>query len=381
MPLPRRIDVLVVGAGITGIGLARRLVAGGSSVILVERARPGAGATGRNAGFLLTGVAANYAAAARQHGRAVAAEIWRFTLDNHRLTAAALEHSEVGYHRGGSWVLPASDEERDQLLESVQMLVEDGLQGEWRPGAPPSGGGPSGGLLNPADGELDPARALSALAAAIPADVRIDGREVVGVEPGRDGVRVHFNGEEVEAGRVVLATNGYTSRLAPGLPLRAVRAQMLATAPVDAALTDRPVYSNFGYRYWRQLADGRVLLGGFRETAFAAEVGDDDTPTAPVQAQLDAHLRALGVAAPVTHRWAGTMGFTPDQLPLVGEAPGLAGVYVCGGYSGHGLGFALQSVKCLVDSWASGKIPPWLDARRFEAPGAAPSGNERRSPS
>ena len=51
---------------------------------------------------------------------------------------------------------------------------------------------------------------------------------------------------------------------------------------------------------------------------------------------LERHLRQLGVEEPVTHRWAGTMGFTDDELPLVGAVPGMPGVYVCGGYTGHG---------------------------------------------
>ena len=366
--LPRRVDVVVVGAGITGLGLARRLVHDSASVMVVERAHPGSGATGRNAGFLLTGVAANYASAARRYGRSRAAEIWHFTLQNHRLVVESLGDVGAGYRRGGSWVLPASVEEREELLESASLLAEDGLPGEWRDDAPASGGGPPGGLLNPADGELDPARALAAIAATLPPGVVFDGLEAVGLEAGGRGVRVHFERGEVEAGRVVLATNGYTSRLAPTLPVRAARAQMLATAPLPRAITDRPVYSDFGYRYWRQLGDRRLLLGGFRNTAFDAEVGDDDTPTEALQARLEEHLGALGVTARVTHRWAGTMGFTPDELPLVGRVPGSVNVYFCGGYSGHGLGFALHSAHCLVDSWSGGKIPPWLDAARFDPP-------------
>ena len=358
--------MVVVGGGITGVALARRQVHDGVSVMVAERSFPGSGATGRNAGFLLTGVAANYASATRQYGRSRAAEIWQFTLENHRLMAAAVGSGDAGYRRRGSWVLPASSEERQQLLESATLLAEDGLPGQWRDAAPASGGGPPGGLLNPADGELQPARALAAVAAMLPPGVVFDSLEVVGLEPGTSGVRVRFERGEVEAGRVVLATNGYASRLVPALPVRAVRAQMLAIAPLSTAITDRPVYSDFGYRYWRQLDDGRLLLGGFRNTAFDDEVGDDDAPTEELQARLDGHLRALAVSAPVTHRWAGTMGFTPDELPLVGQVPDLPGVYFCGGYSGHGLGFALHATQCLVDSWSGGTIPPWLDPARFE---------------
>jgi gamma-glutamylputrescine oxidase len=364
---PRRVDVALVGGGITGVALARRLVRDGVSVCLLERDHLGAGATGRNAGFLLTGVAANYLAATATYGRARAAEIWQFTIDNHRLVAETLAGHDVGYARHGSWVLPASTEERNQLLASATLLREDGLPAEWHDEAPDSGGGPGGGLLTPADGELDPGRALAAMAAPLPPGVVFGGVEVVGIDASASEARVYTRGAEVAAARVVLATNGYTRRLLPGLPVRAVRAQMLATSPTPRSITERPVYSDFGYRYWRQLGDGRVLLGGFRNTAFEAEVGDDDAPTAAVQARLDHHLESVIPGAQVTHRWAGTMGFTPDELPLVGPVPGRPNVFVCGGYSGHGLGFAVNAAAVLVDSWSGGSIPSWLDPGRFEA--------------
>jgi glycine/D-amino acid oxidase-like deaminating enzyme len=364
---PRRVDVAVVGGGITGVALARRLVRDGASVCLLERDHLGAGATGRNAGFLLTGVAANYAVATATYGRARAAEIWQFTIDNHRLLAEALVGAEVGYARHGSWVLPSSTDEREQLLASAALLREDGLPGQWHDDAPESGGGPGGGLLTPTDGEVDPGQALAALVAPVPPGVVFEGVEVVGIDASAGEARVYIEGAEVAAARVVLAINGYTQRLLPGLPVRAVRAQMLATSPAPRTITERPVYSDFGYRYWRQLGDGRVLLGGFRNTAFEAEVGDDDTPTTALQARLDHHLESLSPGAQVTHRWAGTMGFTPDELPLVGPVPGRSNVFVCGGYSGHGLGFALHAAEVLVDSWSGRSIPTWLDPARFGA--------------
>jgi glycine/D-amino acid oxidase-like deaminating enzyme len=144
---------------------------------------------------------------------------------------------------------------------------------------------------------------------------------------------------------------------------------MLLTAPVADQVADRPVYSDRGYRYWRQLADGRVTLGGWRNTAFDDEVGFDDQPTTAVQARLDAHLRGvLGVDAPVERRWAGTMGFTPDRLPLVGPVPGLPGVFVCAGYSGHGMGFAFEAARLLVDHVVDGSpLPGWLLPNRDAA--------------
>jgi glycine/D-amino acid oxidase-like deaminating enzyme len=44
----------------------------------------------------------------------------------------------------------------------------------------------------------------------------------------------------------------------------------------------------------------------------------------------------VGVEAEVTHRWAGVVGYSEDGLPYVGQAPSQPGLWVAGGYSGHG---------------------------------------------
>src|SRR6266849_5150817 len=121
-------------------------------------------------------------------------------------------------------------------------------------------------------------------------------------------------------------------------------------APDAARLSDLPTYSHFGYRYWRQLTTGQVLVGGWRDTAYEVEVGYDERPTAGIQSHLDAQLKSMGAEAPVTHRWAGTMGFTESGLPLVGPVEGMKNAYICAGFNGHGMGFAFISAKQLVDS-------------------------------
>jgi glycine/D-amino acid oxidase-like deaminating enzyme len=164
---------------------------------------------------------------------------------------------------------------------------------------------------------------------------------------------------------VILATNAHASELVPAIPVAPVRAQMLATARDPGTALGPPAYAEWGYRYWRQLADGRVLVGGMRHQARAEEVGTVCRPTATIQAHLDGELRDLGVAAPVRHRWAGIMGFSPDGLPLAGPLPSSPGVLLLGGYTGHGMGFAVHAAHCLVSHVVDGtSIPGWLDAAR-----------------
>ena len=125
---------------------------------------------------------------------------------------------------------------------------------------------------------------------------------------------------------------------------------MLASPPHSAHLSDVPTYSHFGYRYWRQLPTGEVLIGGWRDTAYDIEVGYDEHPTDAIQAHLDSQLKSMGAGGEITHRWAGTMGFTQSGLPLAGPVDGMPNVYLCAGFNGHGMGFAFITAKKLVES-------------------------------
>jgi glycine/D-amino acid oxidase-like deaminating enzyme len=339
---PRRVEVLVVGGGITGVSLLRRLGERGVKAALVERSRLAFGASGRNAGFLLEGTAANYAEAVRLHGRERAREIWATTAENHRRLAEALA-GRAGYRRGGSRTLAASGAEEAQLEESAELMSEDGWPVDFA----------ARSILNPRDGELNPAEAVAALAADCPAGSIFEGVEVTDLEQ-----------PPIAADEVILATNAFTGQLVEGIPIEPVRAQMLATAPFATRVAERPTYADHGYRYWRQLPTGEVLAGGYRDRAVAEEVGYQLVTTAVVQDHLDRQLASLGVTAPVTHRWAGTMGFTPDALPFVGRlGPGLS---ICAGYTGHGMAFAHLCARLLVDSLLGGPPPPgWLAPTRF----------------
>ena len=364
--LPERTSIVVIGGGITGVALLREL----PDAVLIEATHLAAGASGRNAGFLLAGVASNYAEAGDRYGRSLAAEIWAFTTEN-RERFLELLGGAAEARRRGTWTVAADAAEADQLQLAAAMLGEDGFACEWL--EHPAGLEPfHGALLNPRDAELNPAEAVAALAEPV-LDRVVEGVRVVGLELGAGRVRVALDdGASVVAEAVVLATNGYTAALSSQLPIEPVRAQMCATVPTSVPLVYRPAYADRGYQYWRQRADGRVLVGGYRNRFVAAEQTDAATPTAEVQAELDRHLDLIGARGlTITHRWAGTMGFSPDGLPLVGAVPGQAGVYVCGGYSGHGFGFALESARRLADHLRGGSPPPaWLNPARFAAEAA-----------
>lgn len=338
--LPDRADVLIIGGGIAGTSLLHHLERRRIGAVLVEQHHVAWGASGRNAGFLLAGVADCYAEAVRLFGREKAGEVWQITNENHDLMVEAAGREDVGHRRLGSVTLASGEDERSRLAASDQLLREDGFESDWD----------GERLLNPRDGEINPAAMVGALARRAKPDAVREGVEVTSVVAGPGEVTVQAGGRECRAGVVVLATNAYTSRLLPHIDIQPTRAQMLASGPFAKRVCERPTYSHFGYRYWRQMPSGEVLIGGWRDTAMSDEVTDDDQPTDQIQRHLDRQLEAMAGGAEVTHRWAGLMGFTESGLPLVGPVEGMRNVYLCAGFNGHGMGFAFMSAKRLAES-------------------------------
>jgi gamma-glutamylputrescine oxidase len=337
--LPAKADVLVIGGGIAGTSLMWHLARRRIDAVQVERHHLAWGASGRNAGFLLAGVASSYAEAVRTYGREKAHEVWEVTNENHDRMVEAVRGQDVGHRRRGTAILPGDDEERALLIESEQLLREDGFEARWD----------GVQLINPRDGECNPAAVVGAIARqARPGAIR-EGVEVTELEPRRHGVLVTAGQAHCEAGVVILATNAYTPQLVPSVKIQPMRAQMLATAPQSREVVDRPVYSHYGFRYWRQLKSGEVLVGGWRDTSTESEKTSDDEPTAEIQERLERAAEELGTTGEVTHRWAGTMGFTESGLPLAGPLEAMPNVYICAGFTGHGMGFAFMTAKQVVE--------------------------------
>src|SRR6202521_5675364 len=109
--LPDRTDILVVGGGIAGTSLMHHLARRRFSAVLVESQHLAFGASGRNAGFLLAGVADCYAEAVRIYGRSKAREGWQIADENHDPMIAATAGVDVGYRRLGSATLASGSEE------------------------------------------------------------------------------------------------------------------------------------------------------------------------------------------------------------------------------------------------------------------------------
>lgn len=319
-------DVCVVGLGGSGLTCVEELLALGASVVGVDAGMVAGGAAGRNGGFLLAGMAPFYHEAVESLGRKRARAVYQLTLEEmERIEAAA----PGAVRRTGSLRIAADEEELADCEAQLLAMQRDGFAVECYRGAEGKG------LLFPLDGAFNPLVRCRMLARRVlAAGARLFERSpALQVGPGA----VHTPQGRVRCGRVVVAVDGGLERIFPELSgrMRTARLQMLATAPAPEARFPRPVYFRYGYEYWQQLADGSVALGGFRDRGGPGEWTHDATPGEPVQSLLERFLRDhLGVRAPITHRWAASVGFARGALPLLAEVR--PGVWAAGGYSGTG---------------------------------------------
>jgi glycine/D-amino acid oxidase-like deaminating enzyme len=343
-------DVAVVGAGITGCACALALAEAGAKVRLFDARESAGGASGRNGGFALRGGAAPYPVLADSIGSDATAALWRWTEDE--LGELVLLAGDA-LRRTGSLRLAADGEERDELREEYEALVDAGFDAEWREELPPPlAGRYPAALFHPQDAVLQPARLVRRLARrAAAAGVEIN-----------EHTRV-ASVDDARAARVVVATDGYPSGLLGELEglIVPTRGQVIVTEPFEEMLFEVPHYGRHGFDYWHQRPDGRMVAGGFRDVSLDTEFTADEVTTPVVQDALERFVEELlGRPLRVDYRWAGIFGMVFDFLPVVGCVPGDERLWVAGGYSGHGnvLGFACGR---LVARAVLGDSDPLLD--------------------
>ena len=333
----RVVDVCVVGLGASGLAAVDDLVARGLSVVGVDAGRVAAGAAGRNGGFLLGGAAPYLHEAIARWGAEPAVALYRATLAE--LDRLAVELGTDVIRRNGSIRLaglpgptPAA-EAADRAAELADCARHAAACREHGIAVEEYEGELGQGLFLPDDAATNPARRALAMAMRLSEKAELHEHTRVSTVDDRRVITAHGT---ITAGAVVVAVDGGLEVLLPQLEARTrtARLQMLATEPVPSRLPC-PVYGRWGYDYAQQDASGRVYAGGGRDQFADHEWTTDTAPTPGVQAWIEqVAARMAGRPVTVTHRWAASVGYTPDGRPLcVQVAPGAV---ACGGYSGTG---------------------------------------------
>ena len=173
---------------------------------------------------------------------------------------------------------------------------------------------------------------------------------------------------EILTDSIVLATNAYSNQLFSYFEnkIAPTRGQIIVTEPVPQFL--EPCYCSFVLDYFRQLSDGRVLIGGFRNTDVEKEVGFSDEINPIIDKKLEVFLHdhfPILRNKNIDYRWSGVMGFAADGYPMVGSLPEDPRIFFTVGFTAHGLGYTFKMGQVLADLMLDGKDPGIFGGRRF----------------
>ena len=371
-------DVCIIGGGITGLSVGYWLTQEDSNlkIAIVEKNTLGSGATGRNAGFVTCGSVEHFNRMVSKHGEQKAFEIWKFAQVNMDLLKSEIicnDHSNLSFEQIGAFSLAAQDSEFNELKTTARLMDKNGIpvevinqiEVEMKLGAT----GFVGGIKYCDDGAVDPIALLKRIKSKTNVDF-FENTEVSRVQDDSNGSRnVQTSKGTLSCPIVIHCTNGYAAAIDSFFenkiyPTRG-QVMMLESVPL---FMEAPCYANFYLDYFRQLSNGALLIGGFRQLESDTEKGFSDHTTEKIQeALLDFvknHLPQFKNSQ-VTHRWAGVMGFSVDGEPMNGSLPTDNQQFFCGGFTGHGIGLAFHAAKATVDLIFDRSIPDWISARRF----------------
>lgn len=367
-PLPARADVVIVGAGFTGLWTAHYLLQADPSldVVLLEARHPGFGASGRNGGWVSALWPVGPDALARRSGRdaahAMLAEL-RHTVDEvGRATESA--GIDCGFRKGGTIGLARSSAQVTRAHAEVSHAHEWGIGTRWLGPEEATGrlaaDGVLGATYNPHCARVHPRRLVDGLAATVRQQGAriIEGVRVEAIEPGR--VRL-ASGSTMNARNVIRATEGFTPVLTGHRRTVApVYSLMVATEPLPAevwdqiGLAEREVFADHRHViiYGQRTVDDRLAFGGRGAPYhFGSRVSGEFDHDAAVFADLRATLTELLPqirGAQFTHAWGGPLGIARDWHPSVGHDPA-TGLGWAGGYVGDGVAASNLAGRTLAD--------------------------------
>ncbi|WP_313352526.1 FAD-binding oxidoreductase [Paracoccus sp. (in: a-proteobacteria)] len=356
-----RADVVVIGAGYTGLSAALHLAEAGRDVMLLEAHRVGFGASGRNGGQLGSGQRLEVDELEKLAGIETAHRLWDMAEEAKRLTRDLAARSGVPVADGIAHAFRKSAEFDhacamiDRLCrvygyDRIEALDRDAFRalvpsqayiaGELDHGA---------GHLNPLDLAIGMARLTDAAGARI--------RELSHVHHIRHARRagektvVQTDKGSVTCDHVILAANGYLGNLDTHVAARVMPINnfIVATEPLGAGAAevltrDIGVHdTKFVVNYWRLDPEGRLIFGGGENVSYRFPADIFSKVRKPL---LQIYPGLADVK--LTHAWGGTLAITMNRMPCFARpAPNCLSA---SGYSGHGLALATLAGKLMAQA-------------------------------
>ncbi|MET7245325.1 FAD-binding oxidoreductase [Methylobacterium sp. EM32] len=381
VPVAPTCDVVVVGAGYTGLSAAITLARAGRSVQVFDRQHPGEGASTRNGGITSGNLRLSRAEMVRRFGEAradaVLAEAKAAREDLYSFIAR--EGIDCDFKLTGRFAGAATPEDYDGLAREAEHLQRNlGIDAH-----PVSRADQRqyigtdyyhGGNVRMDIGGLHPGKFHAGmLRLAREAGATIHGETaVLGIRQEGDGHAVETARGHVRAGHVIVGTNGYTDAADRWLRRRMVpvRSRIIATAPLSPNLMGELMPPRMMYTetrrlhyYYRPSPDGTRILFGGRDGTIA---GDPDWPTDNLRRALADIFPALD-GVDIAQSWYGYVAMNRDMIPRIFTR---RGVRYAAGYCGSGVVWA---------RWAGQKAAlqvlgdqAGVSALDFRAPGFVP---------
>lgn len=351
------VQTVVVGSGIVGLSTAIYLKQSfpDKRVLVLERDMFSAGASSKNAGFACFGSISELLddldVLPEHEVFALVERRYKGLLNLRALLGdAALCYEPVG----GFEVFTESDSNLRQRCEDALPYMNDQLQRitgdastykKLEPAAHWGFKGVAACIQNVHEGAIDTGAMLKRLhdmALQLGIEV-LHGIEVIGIDIlSADAASVRTAFGDIRCRQVAVCTNGFARTLLPQLDVRPARNQVVVTSPVEGLNWKGTFHMNRGYVYFREV-HGRVLLGGFRDTALEAESTSAFGLTEHIQSQLESFLKEVVLphqAFTIEHRWSGILGLGPNRNTIVQrvDGPVFAGVRM------GGMGVAIGSL-------------------------------------
>jgi glycine/D-amino acid oxidase-like deaminating enzyme len=382
--LPARADVVVVGAGLTGLSTALHVARQGASVALLEANTVGWGASGRNGGMATPGLAIGFPTAVRRYGTERAAAMFQAYNDAIDTVEELVtsEGIDCSFERTGRLTLackPAHYAALERAASHMRSLTGQDVQLVPKSQLPSEIGSPyyHGALVDPLGAAVHVGQFTAGLASAgasygvsIHEQCRV--MELVRRDDRAHDVRTDMG--TIRAGQVVIATSGYTGSVTPWLRRRIVPigSFIVVTEPLDSAVVDtllprRRVASDSNHLlyYFRITPDNRLLFGG--RARFAMSNRDSDLKSGRILRRGMVKVFPQLADTRIDYCWGGLVDMTLDQMVHAGERDG---VFYSVGYSGHGVQMATHMGKVMAQMLGGdGSANIWQDLKFRAVPG------------
>ena len=386
-----RCDVAVVGGGLAGLSAALELAERGMDVVLLEARQVAWGASGRNGGQFIHGLACDIDVVERQLGVDDARRIWAMTLEAIDLLHERCHRHGIDCDMHTGFLGVATSARKGAALSAWADRLER-VHGYalGRIGPSDIGGWIASpryhsGIHDPRSGHLHPLKYAIGLArAAVAAGVKIFEQSAV-TALGRAGPlhRLGTGGGEVMASHVLLAGNVYLQGLAPALEARVMPAgtYIACTEPLDQRLADSLIRGRAAVcdtdvvlDYFRITPDHRLLFGGLVSYSTATPRALSERMGRRIERTFP---QLAGVR--VEYTWGGFVDITMNRAPDFGRiAPD---VYYLQGFSGHGLALTGLAGRLVAEAICGGaerfdvfarlKHRPFPGGRRMRMPALA----------